>query len=307
MHFLPSKKIIALGVVVGGTVTAFLVFRFSSTPSVPLALAPTVRSVSSPTLPETDTDRDGLPDWEEALWKSNPVLDDSDNDGTPDGEEVRKNRNPAIAGPNDLITAQTSAPANNIAVQAPPTRTTEVSRKLLMSLLAFSQNGDIDQTGINTLAGSLTNTLKQNAAVAYNANDINVSANTDRASVQRYANVVVKTLQDYAAAIPDTITLTEHIPSSDTQSGLATLEGGYQNTLSTLEKTPVPRDAVPLHIAFLNAFREITLDVGMIGSIYKDPLAGIGGLVALERHGENLDKAADDLNRYFRHWNISFE
>ncbi|OGD66657.1 hypothetical protein A2Z61_00915, partial [Candidatus Campbellbacteria bacterium RIFCSPLOWO2_02_35_12] len=52
---------------------------------------------------EKDSDRDGLKDWEEALWGSDPHNPDTDGDRTPDGEEVVVGRNPIIAGPNDKL------------------------------------------------------------------------------------------------------------------------------------------------------------------------------------------------------------
>ncbi|MDP3784531.1 MAG: hypothetical protein Q8R12_00395 [bacterium] len=36
-----------------------------------------------------DADQDGLKDWEEVLWRTDPNNPDTDGDGTPDGEEVR--------------------------------------------------------------------------------------------------------------------------------------------------------------------------------------------------------------------------
>jgi hypothetical protein len=50
---------------------------------------------------QTDSDGDGLLDWEEILWGTDSNNPDSDNDGTLDGEEVDNNRNPLISGPND--------------------------------------------------------------------------------------------------------------------------------------------------------------------------------------------------------------
>ena len=52
---------------------------------------------------DKDTDGDGLKDWEELLWKTDPNKMDTDGDGTPDGEEINLGRNPLKAGPNDKI------------------------------------------------------------------------------------------------------------------------------------------------------------------------------------------------------------
>lgn len=48
-----------------------------------------------------DSDGDGLLDWEELLWGTDPNNPDTDGDGTNDGDEVRMGRDPLVPGPND--------------------------------------------------------------------------------------------------------------------------------------------------------------------------------------------------------------
>ncbi len=48
-----------------------------------------------------DNDGDGLLNWEEALWSTDPNVADTDGDGIDDGDEVNTNRNPLNPGPND--------------------------------------------------------------------------------------------------------------------------------------------------------------------------------------------------------------
>ncbi len=50
-----------------------------------------------------DTDKDGLPDFEERLWGTDQETADTDGDGTNDGKEVTLGRNPKKAGPNDTL------------------------------------------------------------------------------------------------------------------------------------------------------------------------------------------------------------
>ena len=55
------------------------------------------------TISRQDSDNDGLPDWEEALWKTDSHNPDTDSDGTLDGEEVKLGRNPTKKGPGDVL------------------------------------------------------------------------------------------------------------------------------------------------------------------------------------------------------------
>ena len=66
-------------------------------------------SASSTTITDRDSDADGLPDWEEHLYGSDPLKFDTDGDGTPDGEEVREGRDPSKAN-----TAGASSPPNDM-------------------------------------------------------------------------------------------------------------------------------------------------------------------------------------------------
>ncbi len=52
---------------------------------------------------QPDSDGDGLADWEEELWETDPQKSDTDGDGTSDGEEIKARRDPRRAGPNDQL------------------------------------------------------------------------------------------------------------------------------------------------------------------------------------------------------------
>ncbi len=61
-----------------------------------------------------DSDKDGLKDWEEIIFHTDPHNPDTDGDGTPDGEEVRLGRDPLKPNtskdplhPNDLMATST--------------------------------------------------------------------------------------------------------------------------------------------------------------------------------------------------------
>ncbi len=55
-------------------------------------------TISSQTI---DSDNDGLKDWEENLYKTDPCNPDTDGDGYLDGEEINSGHNPLVKGPND--------------------------------------------------------------------------------------------------------------------------------------------------------------------------------------------------------------
>lgn len=52
---------------------------------------------------DVDTDNDGLKDWEEKIYGTDPKKPDTDSDGTPDGEEIRLRRNPLKPPPDEIL------------------------------------------------------------------------------------------------------------------------------------------------------------------------------------------------------------
>lgn len=52
---------------------------------------------------DKDSDKDGLADWEETIYKTDPYNPDTDNDGYSDGEEVAAGYSPTSPSPNDKI------------------------------------------------------------------------------------------------------------------------------------------------------------------------------------------------------------
>lgn len=68
----------------------------------------------------SDTDGDGLFDWEEALWGTDALISDTDADGTSDGEEISLNRNPRKAGPGDIAQTPITIPIQKEVIQPVP-------------------------------------------------------------------------------------------------------------------------------------------------------------------------------------------
>jgi HAE1 family hydrophobic/amphiphilic exporter-1 len=67
-----------------------------------------------------DEDQDGLPNYLEAILKTNPQNSDSDNDGYSDGEEIFYGYNPLVALPNDKVSEEIQRQWKIAALSASP-------------------------------------------------------------------------------------------------------------------------------------------------------------------------------------------
>ncbi len=72
-----------------------------------------------------DSDNDGLKDWEEKIYGTDPEKIDTDKDGTPDGEEIKEGRNPLQPGRklpdgawSDILSVALAPPEDNNKTQA---------------------------------------------------------------------------------------------------------------------------------------------------------------------------------------------
>ena len=144
---------------------------------------------------DKDTDGDGLKDWEELLWKTDPNKADTDGDGTNDNEEITLNRNPLKAGPNDKISEKEDLVAQEKAVSDSNqnTLTAAYARKFLTDYMALKQQkGELTDLDKQNLVNSFMDNIEPLAVVdQYNASDIKITADTND-SVKKYAEEMKK-------------------------------------------------------------------------------------------------------------------
>ena len=92
------SSLVAVGIVGSG-----IAMLPGKTPSAAAAKAAIIPPVAATVQQDVDTDHDGLPDWEEAVYGTDPNNPDTDGDGVSDGEEVRTGHNPLKKGPDDIL------------------------------------------------------------------------------------------------------------------------------------------------------------------------------------------------------------
>lgn len=95
-----SRKTIIMGVLVlfvGVSIGMYLVLKSKS------SQADFLEEMARNIQPEEDLDHDGLKNWEEEIYKTDPNNPDTDHDGYLDGEEVATGFDPTKPAPNDVL------------------------------------------------------------------------------------------------------------------------------------------------------------------------------------------------------------
>jgi hypothetical protein len=254
-----------------------------------------------------DSDGDGLPDWKEILYGTDPHNIDTDGDGTPDGEEITENRDPLKANTapkgqeaNDKIDPTLVAQQQEATAEYEKLNSTQKIAEDLMSNIIASQPADgsqIDQTTINSLTqGALQdmptktyNGITQESDL--NIISINVSTSTLASELTSYRMDYYNETEKFMKIMGQDLTIINSnysngvFNTANAKSKISAITSQYQDIINNLIKVSVPAatnsDGVMFHLALINDLEKlIQIDNDIINSSNTDPASVISDLSA---------------------------
>ncbi len=248
---------------------------------------------------EADSDKDGLRDWEEVLWGTDPENRDSDKDGTLDGQEVVVGRNPALAGPDDTLK---SSPAQDPSVgkysysydsSLGETLTDQVSRNLAANYLEAKSANEFDSATAEEIANR---TLKEiGGAEIYR--DIKLDSlklvSNDVSTIESYGEKAIAILMIITngrfaeAGIASLV-----IQGANQAYKLEPYAKRYADMRDLMIKMNVPRRFSAIHLTITQDLDTMARSLETLSKTESDPLAG---MIELVRYG----KAAEELGRAY--------
>ncbi|HEY4497143.1 MAG TPA: hypothetical protein VJC20_00070 [Candidatus Paceibacterota bacterium] len=239
-----------------------------------------------------DSDNDGLRDWEEVIWETDPQNPDTDGDGTPDGEEVKLERDPLKAGPDDKLVIK---PIDD---REPKTLTEEVAQNLSTRYLAtkgLSGGEPLSADQKDQIAGSLSEDIQAKVDAiqdAYTQNDIVISSTKN---TRDYANNLGVILEKNGgnSSLPNELDIVK--AAAETQD-MTKLEGisqyitWYKNIIVFLKKEGVPPAYAAIHLDFLNTINNLKIADEYMKRLADDPIASSVGVML---YGRELPKSLE--------------
>ena len=320
---LPSKKVVVLLVVLLLAGGFYLWVSVDSQSKPKLSTKENFSQVKSSsqaiTYTEKDTDGDGLKDWEEALWGTNPDMADTDGDGTPDGEEVSLKRNPAVAGPNDRIEEIGLAPST-IKFQEENenlTPTEIASREFFARYLQMKSSGSFGSTSANDLSNSFAKEVFQNTSypnpTKHSSGELLLIQNPTNTDRKKYGNDVGIIFEKYGtsngiAGNEPAIALKAY--QNDNPAILNEIDKGtaiYGQIIRDLLGLPVPSDAAYVHIQVINVFEALRTQNIFLKRGFTDPVSFAFGVDNYTNVYKDFLEAFASANDYFTLHNIAFE
>lgn len=246
-----------------------------------------------------DTDKDGIVDWEENLWGTNPQKKDTNDDGVGDAQEIAKLK--TEQGLNNIEGESSLTDEKNL------TKTEQFSRELIATVATLSQNGGVDQETIDKIGLSLAEQVKNTPVEkVYKLSDLKITKDESVLAVQNYQNTmnsiyakststrtVMDVLQDFLGDGENTnASVLEELDPINTQ---------IKNVIDSLVKMNTPASLASLHLDMINGLQKLSENIKNVKLFETDTIVALSAVSQYEENTELLDititKLLDTINQ----------
>lgn len=228
-----------------------------------------------------DTDKDGLKDWEEAIYHTDPAKADTDKDGTKDGDEIAMNRDPLIKGPKDQLATSTDEIANSPYL-LPNNLTGLLAEKFGVNVIVPKLSGSQRPLDLEGIANQITDETLQGPAQQnyFTEKDVKTSPNNNEDALAKYGQDVTDAASVFSGITRSPLEIFADALQRDDFSSLEKLDPyltGYDKMLDRLLKIPTPAQLVSFHANYINLVASQKDAVRKIRGAERDIVAAIIG------------------------------
>lgn len=232
---------------------------------------------------------------------------DSNHDGVKDWEENLKDRFPSI----DIAPMVAGASTSKTSSYTPPTTLTgKFSIAFFQDYMKGKAMGR-DYSDPSQFIGKAVTAIQDNTkSVKHTRLELTIVPTTPE-SMHTYGNEFVSMLERTASHeqnVPEALlqkALTQNDPSFLEK--LAPFEDMYESSLVEAISMPVPEALVEEHLAFMNATEALLLNIHSMRIALEDPLFTLGRLRSFEPAKEELTNALKSMYTMFKSEGVTFE
>lgn len=242
---------------------------------------------------QIDTDGDGLPDWQENLYGTDPKKADTDGDGTKDEDEMKLDRDPLKANTatspqelNDKISQQIIDQNKKAEEEFNSLNDTQkIARSFLSEYIATQKVGEkMTQEELDRIVNQMiSRVVVEDVADKYEEGDIVISTNTDiKNAIEKYVGKVMPIISDkIAPATIEGLNLMNSLEQSNWVIKIQDLNKLIDTINESVEKmisTPVPGILKQEHLLLVNDIYKISTYLDSFKKINEDPIKSMLGL-----------------------------
>jgi hypothetical protein len=258
-------------------------------------------------LAKKDADGDGLPDWQESLYGTDPQNPSSVKEGMTDLQAVSE----GLVKPrfeSEVAVGESTVPGTTA---GPRTITDEFSRALFGTYLKNRGATQPTPEEIATFTQNAVTALAEREAkmTAYTEKDL-VTGSSGYEGFRAYASGVDVAMTKNAVKIEKSnIEYFADGANKDDATALKKVKEiavGYNNTAKALTRVPVPPEGKAAHLRLVNALHRMGLVSEHLASLQTDPLRAMLGVAEHEDASREIISAMTGLNSLFVAQGLSF-
>jgi len=228
-----------------------------------------------------DTDGDGIPDWEEKLWGTDPLKKETI-PGTPDSVAIEKLKPQTEQNEQGLP----SLKDENL------TQTDKFSRELFATIAAATQGGQtMDQATVDQIGSSLAAQIQNSPPrKVFLLSDIKIINDDSIEAIKNYNHAVGIVYKGYKRTDKVTNILKKFIadknnPDVSVLSQLDPIIEQASKIIAGMIKINVPQGLAQLHLDAINAIERIVENLSDIKLYNSDPVVAMG---AMSKYSDNV-------------------
>lgn len=240
-------------------------------------------------LVQKDTDGDGIPDWEEALWGTDKNNKATFN-GVPDATYIANKKK-------ELGTDQTPTDQNL-------TETEKFSREFFTAFTAMKQSGTVDSTTINNFSNALGQKMIDPSLIdRFNPDDIKLSSVDNTSEQKKYYASMKKLFDNYQSAgigdeldiVSNDLSIYSTLGTGVQSAELQTIADAYQEFAVKSMDLSVPKSLMQYHLQIANSANNTGISVRNMARTIEDPIVGLSGLSQYQKYSGELISAVADM------------
>jgi hypothetical protein len=241
---------------------------------------------------QKDSDDDGIFDWEEALWGTDPK-NKSTFEGILDADYIRNKRG-------ELKTE------TDIATNEKLTETDKFAREFFASYTAMKASGQVDDNTIKDFSTALAQKISDPSIVnQYSEKDIKITKNDEPTDKEDYYVTAGGLFEKYKTEgigdeldIASTMAGVGSTTDNQNQDKLIKVAGAYKEFAKKLLLIPVPKSLEEYHLRIINSANKTGISVLNMSKMITDPIVGISGTSQYDKYSNELITAVNDLETF---------
>lgn len=254
-----------------------------------------------------DTDNDGLADWQEALYGTDPKNPRSVRSTLTDGEAVAQGlATPHYAGQPKEAASEPVDIADSIpgSTAAPDSLTDQFAILFFNNYMASRGDGALSEAQAQTFVqGAIKKLIEaQKPSNQFSSSEMKVSGKGSAALVA-YAAQVEQAFAKNTVQLPyDEMTYFSDAVKKDDAVALAhvaEIAEAYRNIALAISTISVPQEAAQAHLAFVNATARLAVTIGDLAALKEDPIRSMLGLGVYPQNLASFAQSLKAMNAVF--------